>query len=184
MGAGSAAAFLGGRGSDAARVSDSRSRLRSNGDAGKGGQGRAPYRRHGDRRREGSRRQEHPGTVSVITGLDHLVVLLEDMQAGAKAYELLLGRAPSWRSRSDGAQTVLFTLDNMSLELMAPADEGPASERIREAMKISGEGLASICFRVDDIGKACRRLDRVALKPEPVAEAESRDLTSDAILRW
>src|SRR5205823_1717021 len=82
----------------------------------------------------------------------------------------------SWGGRSDGAQTVLFTLDNMSLELMAPAGEGPAAERIREAMKISGEGLASICFRVDDIGKACRRLDRVALKPEPVAEAESRDL--------
>ena len=120
----------------------------------------------------------------MITGLDHLVVLLGDIEAGGRTYELLLGRAPSWRGRSDGAQTVLFTLDNMSLELMAPAGEGPAAERIREAMKISGEGLASICFRVDDIGKACRRLDRVALKPEPVAEAESRDLASDAILRW
>jgi catechol 2,3-dioxygenase-like lactoylglutathione lyase family enzyme len=51
-------------------------------------------------------------------------------------------------------------------------------------MKISGAGLASICFRVDDIAKACRRLDRVALKPEPIAEAESRDLASAAILRW
>jgi catechol 2,3-dioxygenase-like lactoylglutathione lyase family enzyme len=120
----------------------------------------------------------------VITGLDHLVVLLGDIEAGARTYELLLGRAPSWRSRSDGAETVLFTLDNMSLELMAPAGDGPAAERIREAMKISGEGLASICFRVDDIAKACRRLDRVALKPEPVAEAESRDLASGASLRW
>jgi catechol 2,3-dioxygenase-like lactoylglutathione lyase family enzyme len=120
----------------------------------------------------------------VITGLDHLVVLLGDIEAGARTYELLLGRAPSWRSRSDGAETVLFTLDNMSLELMAPAGDGPAAERIREAMKISGEGLASICFRVADIAKACRRLDRVALKPEPVAEAESRDLASGAILRW
>ncbi|MFL6828147.1 MAG: VOC family protein [Bradyrhizobium sp.] len=120
----------------------------------------------------------------MITGLDHLVVLLEDIEAGARTYELLLGRAPSWRSRRDGAETVLFTLDNMSLELMAPAGDGPAAERIREAMKISGEGLASICFRVDDIAKACRRLDRVALKPEPVAQAESRDLASGASLRW
>src|SRR4029078_12582283 len=62
--------------------------------------------------------------------------------------------------------------------------DGPAAERIREAMNISGEGLASICFRVDDIAKACRRLDRVALKPEPIGKAESRDLASDAILRW
>ena len=116
----------------------------------------------------------------MITGLDHVVVLLENIEAGAKAYELLLGRAPSWRSRTGGAETVLFTLDNMSLELTAPAGEGTAADRIREAMKISGEGLASICFRVGDIAKAHRRLDRLALNPEPIAELESRDVESAA----
>jgi catechol 2,3-dioxygenase-like lactoylglutathione lyase family enzyme len=120
----------------------------------------------------------------VIVGLDHVVVLLENIETGAKAYELLLGRPPSWRSRSDGAETVLFTLDNMSLELVAPAGEGTAADRIREAMNISGEGLASICFRVGDIAKAHRRLDRVALNPDPIAELESRDLDSGASLRW
>jgi catechol 2,3-dioxygenase-like lactoylglutathione lyase family enzyme len=120
----------------------------------------------------------------VITGLDHVVVLLENIEAGAKAYELLLGRAPSWRSRNGGAETVLFTLDNMSLELTAPAGEGTAADRIRETMKISGEGLASICFRVGDIAKAHRRLDRLALNPEPIAELESRDVESAAGLRW
>jgi catechol 2,3-dioxygenase-like lactoylglutathione lyase family enzyme len=120
----------------------------------------------------------------VITALDHLVVLLGDIEAGTKAYETLLGRAPSWRSRTDGADSVFFTLENMSLELMAPAGEGPTADRIREAMKASGEGLASICFRVADIAKAWRRLDRVALKPEPIADAESRDLASGDGLRW
>ena len=120
----------------------------------------------------------------MIVGLDHVVVLLENIEPGAKAYELLLGRAPSWRSRSDGAETVLFTLDNMTLELIAPVGEGTAADRIREAMNISGEGLASICFRVGDIVKAHRRLDRVALNPDPVVEVESRDLKSGASLRW
>jgi catechol 2,3-dioxygenase-like lactoylglutathione lyase family enzyme len=120
----------------------------------------------------------------VITGLDHLVVLLEDLAAGAKAYELLLGRAPSWRGESEGAQTVLFTLDNTTLELMAPAGNSPTADRIRSVVKLWGEGLASICFRVDDIAKAHRRLDRVALKPDPVAEVESRDLGSGQTLRW
>jgi hypothetical protein len=46
----------------------------------------------------------------VITGLDHLVLLISDIKAGAKAYESLLGRAPSWRSQGDGSETVLFTL--------------------------------------------------------------------------
>jgi catechol 2,3-dioxygenase-like lactoylglutathione lyase family enzyme len=120
----------------------------------------------------------------VITGLDHIVVLLGDIKAGARTYELLLGRAPSWRSRSDGTETVLFTLDNMSLELMAPVGSSSTAERIRNVIKISGEGLASICFRVGDIAKMHRRLDRVALKPEPVAEVESRDSDSGALLHW
>jgi len=120
----------------------------------------------------------------VIIGLDHVVVLLENIESGVKAYELLLGRAPSRRSQSDGAETVLFTLDNMSLELVAPMGEGAAADRVREAMSISGEGLASICFRVDDVAKAHRRLERVALNPEPVVEVESRDLDSGASLRW
>ena len=120
----------------------------------------------------------------MIIGLDHVVVLLENIESGVKAYELLLGRAPSRRSQSDGAETVLFTLDNMSLELVAPMGEGAAADRVREAMSISGEGLASICFRVDDVAKARRRLERVALNPEPVVEVESRDLDSGTSLRW
>jgi catechol 2,3-dioxygenase-like lactoylglutathione lyase family enzyme len=120
----------------------------------------------------------------VITGLDHIVVLLGDIGAGTKAYELLLGRAPSWRSESDGAATVLFTLDNMSIELMAPAGSSGTADRIRDAIKLSGEGLASICFGVGDIAKMHRRLDRVALKPDPVTEVESRDSGSGASLHW
>jgi len=120
----------------------------------------------------------------MITGLDHIVVLLGDIKAGAKAYELLLGRAPSWRSQSDGAETVLFTLDNMTLELMAPAGSTPTADRIRSVMKIWGEGLASICVRVGDIAKMHRRLGRLALKPDPVAEVESRDTDSGGTLSW
>ena len=120
----------------------------------------------------------------MITGLDHLVVLLDDIEAGAKAYQLLLGRAPSWRSTNDGAETVLFTFDNMTLELMAPAGHSTTAERIRGVIKLGGEGLASICFRVGDIERMYRRLDRLALKPEPVADVESRDSGSGAVLRW
>jgi catechol 2,3-dioxygenase-like lactoylglutathione lyase family enzyme len=120
----------------------------------------------------------------LIIGLDHVVVLLEDIEAGAAAYELLLGRAPSWRSAGEGSETVLFTLENMTLELMAPAGPSPTADRIRTVMKIWGEGLASICFRVGDVAKMHRRLDRLALKPDPVAEVESRDSGLGATLRW
>jgi catechol 2,3-dioxygenase-like lactoylglutathione lyase family enzyme len=120
----------------------------------------------------------------MISGLDHVVVLVENIEVGAKAYERLLGRTPSWRSEGDGSTAVLFTLENMSLELIAADGNRPAADRIRQLIGQSGEGLASICFRVNDIAKMHRRLDRLALKPEPVAEVESRGLGSGAMLRW
>jgi catechol 2,3-dioxygenase-like lactoylglutathione lyase family enzyme len=122
--------------------------------------------------------------VSVITGLDHVVVLVGDIKSATAAYERLLARAPAWQNSGDGADRVLFTLENMTLELMAPSGFSVAADRIRNAIELRGEGLASLCFRVGDIAKAHRRLDRVALKPDPVAEVESRDAVSGAMLRW
>ena len=120
----------------------------------------------------------------MITGLDHVVVLVNDLEAGAAAYELLLARAPAWRSVSDGAETVLFTLDNMTLELMSPNGDGSAADRIRAALTDQGEGLASICFRTNDIARMHRRLERLALKSEPVVQIESRDTATGATLSW
>ena len=120
----------------------------------------------------------------MILGLDHIVVLLADLNAGAAAYETLLGRAPSWRNSGDGADRVLFTLDNTTLELMSPSGSSVAADRIRTVIKIWGEGLASICFSTSDIAKMHRRLERVALKPDAIAEIDSRDAASGATLHW
>jgi catechol 2,3-dioxygenase-like lactoylglutathione lyase family enzyme len=120
----------------------------------------------------------------VIAGLDHIVVLLSDIKAGVAAYETLFGRAPSWRESGDGSDRVLFTLDNMTLELMAPSGQSAAADRVRDVIKISGEGLASLCFATSDIAKMHRRLERVALQPDPIADVEARDAASGAVLRW
>jgi catechol 2,3-dioxygenase-like lactoylglutathione lyase family enzyme len=120
----------------------------------------------------------------MITGLDHVVVLISDIAAGIAAYQTLFARAPAWRNTGDGADRVLFTLDNTTLELMSPNGDGATAERIRTVIAGQGEGLASICFRTGDIEKMHRRLDRLTLKPEPVAEVESSDATSGATLSW
>jgi catechol 2,3-dioxygenase-like lactoylglutathione lyase family enzyme len=120
----------------------------------------------------------------VITGLDHVVVLVNDIKAGAIAYQTLFARAPSWQNTGEGAERVLFTLDNMTLELMSPSGDGATAARIRAVLAEQGEGLASICFRASDIAKMHRRLDRLTLRPEPVAEVESRDAISGATLSW
>jgi catechol 2,3-dioxygenase-like lactoylglutathione lyase family enzyme len=124
---------------------------------------------------------EHP---SAITAIDHLVVLVSDLPEAVAAYQTLLGRAPAWRGGDDGSENVLFTLDNTSLELMAPAGNGANANRIRTVIKLQGEGLASLCFRVSDIGRVHRRLERVAMQPDPIAAVEARDSGSGTTLNW
>jgi catechol 2,3-dioxygenase-like lactoylglutathione lyase family enzyme len=121
---------------------------------------------------------------SPIVGLDHIVVVVNNAEAAAAAYQTLFARTPSWRDSSDGADRVLFTLDNVTLELMAPADDSANADRIRAVLAEQGEGLASLCFRTRDIAKMHRRLDRLTLRPDPVKDAESRDATSGAMLSW
>src|ERR1700735_4160178 len=120
----------------------------------------------------------------MITGLDHVVVLVSDIKAGAAAYQTLFARTPSWHNSGEGAERVLFTLDNITLELMAPSGDGATADRIRSVLAEQGEGLASICFRTNDIARMHRRLDRLALKPEPISDAESRDAATGATLSW
>ena len=106
----------------------------------------------------------------MITGLDHVVVLLGDIKAGTIAYQTLFALAPAWQNTGDGAERVLFTLDNMTLELMSPSGDGATADRIRAVLAEQGEGLASICFRTADIAKMHRRLDRLDHR-RPVAFA-------------
>ena len=120
----------------------------------------------------------------MITGLDHVVVLVGDIAAAEAAYQTLFARTAAWRNSGDGAERVLFTLDNMTLELMAPSGEGASADRIRSVLATQGEGLASLCFRTNDIAKMYRRLDRLTLKPEPVSDTESHDAASGATLSW
>ena len=79
---------------------------------------------------------------------------------------------------------MLFTLDNMTLELLSPSGDGATAKRIRSVIAEQGEGLASLCFRTIDIGRMHRRLERLSLKPEPLGEAESQDAETGATLSW
>ncbi|WP_322518248.1 VOC family protein [Rhodopseudomonas palustris] len=125
-----------------------------------------------------------PEERSAITAIDHLVVLVGDLPAAVATYQTLLARAPAWHATGDGSENVLFTLDNMSLELMAPAGSGGTADRIRAVINLQGEGLASLCFRVSDIGRMHRRLGRLAMQPDPVASVEGRDTRTGATLSW
>jgi catechol 2,3-dioxygenase-like lactoylglutathione lyase family enzyme len=120
----------------------------------------------------------------MITNLDHVVVLVRDLETGVASTKALFGREPSWRTQSDGAATAIFTLNNMSLEMMAPSGDGGTGDRVRAALDKQGEGLASFAFAVDDIARMHRRLARLGLAPDDISEGESRDLATGKTLSW
>lgn len=115
-----------------------------------------------------------------------MVVAVRDLDAAVAAYRALLGRAPVWRAEAhgDGATVVSFALANLALELMAPAGRGPTAERLGAVLDAQGEGLASLAFATDDIARAHRRLARLGLDPEPIAEGLSVDAETGARRRW
>jgi catechol 2,3-dioxygenase-like lactoylglutathione lyase family enzyme len=120
----------------------------------------------------------------MITGLDHIVLLARDIGAAVSAYETLLAQKVAWRTQGDGAETAIFTLANMSLEIMAPSGDGATGARVRARLDEQGEGLASLCFRVDDIDRFHRRLKRLGLAPEDVAQSGSTSAIDGAKLSW
>ena len=122
--------------------------------------------------------------AAMITNLDHVVVLVRDLEAGVASYRTLFGRESSWRTQSKGAATAMFTLNHMSLELMAPSGDGGTGDRVRAALDKQGEGLASFAFAVDDIARMHRRLARLGLAPGDIADGESRDLASGKTMNW
>lgn len=118
----------------------------------------------------------------MITGLDHIVLVTPSLDAGIAAYRTVLARDPAWISRHDGAASAYFTTDNMALELLAPDGGGGDGDAVRAALASGGEGLASLCFTVDDLDRAHNRLERRGLKPGDIVPGESR--SGAAQLSW
>ncbi len=121
----------------------------------------------------------------MLAGFDHVVVAVKAIESGIEAYRTLLGRAPCWRAAGEGGVAVaMFNLANITIELMAPVDEGPIADRLRAVLGAQGEGLASLSFATPDMNSAHAHLTRVGLNPEPVAGADSFDAFTGRVRKW
>jgi len=103
-----------------------------------------------------------------IQALDHIVLAVCDFEAAVTAYEALLGRRARRTEPAGGAVRAWFRLANMSLEIIAPAGDGVAGDRVREQLAERGEGPALLAFAVDDVVKAQRWLARRGVGVKPV----------------
>ncbi len=113
-----------------------------------------------------------------ITALDHVVILAADFVGATKAYETLLGREVDWQhsNPSDGTATSLFVLENMAVEILAPAGTGPVAQRIKELLGERSGLFSSVAFRVSDIDEADFVATRRGLFPQGISKMQAEYL--------
>lgn len=107
----------------------------------------------------------------MLTALDHVALVVEDLDAAVGRYEVLLGRAPNWRGGDGGAAHAWFQLGNVALDVIAPTGSGHTGDRVSAWLDAHGEGIWALAFAVDDMARTRHRLERVGVpssEPRPI----------------
>lgn len=99
----------------------------------------------------------------MLKALDHVALVVEDLEAAVTRYEALLGRAPNWRGADGGAAHAWFQLSNIALDVIAATGLGYTGDRVKSRLDAGGEGIWALAFTVDDMGKTRHRLERVGV---------------------
>jgi methylmalonyl-CoA/ethylmalonyl-CoA epimerase len=99
----------------------------------------------------------------MLSRIDHVGIAVRDIDAAVKAYQRLLGRAPSHRQRvdSDGIEAVMFEVGESRVELLGST--GPDS-KIAGFLDRRGGGLHHLAYRVDDLQASLDEYTALGLK--------------------
>jgi catechol 2,3-dioxygenase-like lactoylglutathione lyase family enzyme len=122
----------------------------------------------------------------MLTGLDHIVLAVRDLDRATDTYRKLLGREPSWRGRHPayGTANTLFRLENTYLELLAPAGEGPLAAQVNAWIAEHGESPLALAFGTDDVDTAVGTLRARGLAAPDPGDGGGRDERTGAERRW
>lgn len=107
----------------------------------------------------------------MLKALDHIALVVEDLEEAVSRYEALLGRAPNWRGADGGAAHAWFELSNMALDVIARTGPGYTGDRVKARLDSEGEGIWALAFTVDDMARTRQRLERVGVpstEPRPI----------------
>lgn len=122
----------------------------------------------------------------MIDRLDHVMVLVESLDAATAATAALLGREPSWRGAHPGigSANALFRLDNTYLELISPTSDASFGGMLRARLADAGEGVLGLAFGSADIGETVAELRERGVEIADPAPGSGRDEKSGAERHW
>jgi hypothetical protein len=119
-----------------------------------------------------------------MLAIDHVIVVVEDLDAAARRYDEQLGLAsvPGGRHPGHGTGNRIVPLGASYLELMAVVDpeeaaSSPLGSWVGQRLAEVGESPAALCLRTDDVGDVARR---TANEPLPMRRTRPDGVT----LEW
>lgn len=119
----------------------------------------------------------------MITGLDHVALVVRDLDAAVDGYGRLFGLTPDWIGRGGGVRQAWFQFPNMALDLISPEGAGPFADGIRAHLDRAGEGVWALAFASDDLAGDVKLMNRrgvPASEPAPM----STQADDGAVREW
>jgi len=99
----------------------------------------------------------------MITALDHIALVVKDLDAALDGLTRLLGREANWRGSGGGTRHAWYQLGNTALDVIQPGEGNP--------MFAGAGGLWALAFATDDMEGDRKRLSRLSvasMDPMPV----------------
>jgi catechol 2,3-dioxygenase-like lactoylglutathione lyase family enzyme len=122
----------------------------------------------------------------MLDRLDHVMVVVADLDAAVARTAELLGRPASWRGSHPhyGTANALFRLDNTYLELIAPVRDESFGAVLRDRLAKEGEGVLGLAFGTSDADAAVAELRARGIEVADPAPGSGRDDATGAERRW
>ena len=124
--------------------------------------------------------------MTAQTQIDHVIIVVHDLERATSDYSLLLARRPSWQgSHPDhGTANTLFKLDNIYIELLAAAGQGMAADIVTEMLENRGECLGGLVFATPNVEAFVAHARASGLAVSDPMAGSGIDKISGATRRW
>ena len=96
----------------------------------------------------------------MITGIDHIAVLVRDFEATVAGYTAVFGRTPNWQGFMRGGRHAWFQFGNAALDVIGTHGEGPEADVSRAEIDKFGDAIWGLGFSVPDLAEALRLYER------------------------
>jgi catechol 2,3-dioxygenase-like lactoylglutathione lyase family enzyme len=119
-----------------------------------------------------------------LTALDHVALVVRDLDAALDGYTRLLGREPNWRGADGGAHHAWYQFGNMALDVIAPTGEGHTGSQVRKQLDEHGEGIWALAFATPDIAAERGRIERLSMPSTEPLNIRSTHPETGEKRRW